>query len=686
MRKSPRLAGHSNLGLEEKLKTLVYGVWDGKVYDLRKQSAADDAAIPGLTGLEAFAPENPVKVFVADRGFMVFDENANLAGAFWQYLARAAEESCGKCTPCRVGTVELRDQLDGLRRGETPSGGLHSLRMLAHLLATTSLCGLGQSSGRALLDALTHFPSAFDVKAPVGEQNGVIYTTAPCIEACPSRLDVPRYIDAIRAGRNTQAMDVILEKYPMAASCGRVCVRFCESACRRQDAEGALAIKMLKRFASDKAHASGKDFFDPASVKPVLSTKKKVAVVGAGPAGVTCAYQLLKRGVDVDVLDMQHKAGGMASVGIPSYRLPKDVLKAETEGAIVSLGGKMVYGKKLGEDFAINDLFAQGYDSVFLGYGASRGTLLGVQDEDPTLKGYFSGIDFLKAVHDRVEDGVPFEVKGEVVVVGGGNVAMDCVRSALRLGAKKVHLVYRRTVADMPADHEEIEASEKEGVVFHCLTNPSRLISDNGKVVGVEVVDMRQTEMDARGRRSVEAVEGSEHRLNCDVVIAAIGQQVDRATLGETDGIETDRWGCVVADKDTMATSRPGVFAGGDCVLGPQTLIQAMAHGERAALSIVQYLQGETPVVLPEQRMQQLIADNKLLKNECLKHEVMLKDRQPVPEQDVESRVGNFTEVEFALTQRDAYLESERCLRCYRHYLVVTENPLADTARAVEFA
>ncbi|WP_252346229.1 FAD-dependent oxidoreductase [Paludibacterium sp. B53371] len=665
---------------------MLYGVWDGKVYDFRKQAASDEAVIPGLSGLEVFAPENPVKVFVADRGFMVFDASANLAGAFWQYLARAADESCGKCTPCRVGTVELRDQLDLLRRGDEPAGGLHSLRMLAHLLATTSLCGLGQSSGKALMDALTHFPSEFSGKAPVAEQNGVIYTTAPCIEACPSRLDVPRYIDSIREGRNTQAMEVILDKYPMAASCGRVCVRFCESACRRTKAEGALAIKMLKRFASDKAYASSKSFFNKERVRPVLPARKKVAVVGAGPAGVTCAYQLLKQGIDVDVIDMQHKAGGMASVGIPSYRLPKDVLKAETEDAIVSLGGKMVYGRKLGEDFSVNDLFAEGYDSVFLGYGASRGTLLGVKDEDPSLKGYFSGIDFLKAVHDRVEDGVPFEVNGEVIVVGGGNVAMDCVRSALRLGARKVHLVYRRTVADMPADHEEIEASEKEGIVFHCLTNPSRLIADNGRVVGVEVVDMRQTEVDARGRRNVEAVEGSEHVLKCDVVIAAIGQQVDRATLGEADGIETDRWGCVVADKDTMTTSREGVFAGGDCVLGPQTLIQAMAHGERAALSIVQYLQGQQPSVLPEQRMQALIAANKLLKGDCLQREPMPKPRQAVPEQPVEDRVGNFTEVELALTQRDAYLESERCLRCYRHYLVVTENPLAHTARAAEFA
>ena len=667
------------------MKTLVYGFWDGKVYDFRDAAAPVDATIPGLTGLEDFAPENPVQAFVADRGFMVFDKNANLVDAFRQYLSRTAEESCGKCTPCRVGSGELRDWLAALTQGQDVSDKQGEMDTLAKLLANTSLCGLGQSSGKALQAALEHFPEVF---APVAAQaaNGQIYTTAPCIEACPSKLDVPKYVDAIREGRNNDAMEVILDKYPLAASCGRVCVRFCESACRRKPAEGAVAIKMLKRFASDKAYASGRNFFTKARVKPVLPQPKRVAVVGAGPAGVTCAYQLLRNGIDVDVIDMQEKSGGMASVGIPSYRLPKDVLKAETESAITGMGGRMIYGKKLGQDFSVNDLFAQGYDSVFLGHGASRGTLLGVKDEDPSLKGYFSGVDFLKAVHDRVEDNVPFAVDGEVIVVGGGNVAMDCVRSALRLGASKVHLVYRRTVADMPADHEEIEASEHEGIVFHCLTNPSRLISENGKVVGVEVVNMRQTEVDARGRRSVEAVEGSEHIMKCDIVIAAIGQQVDGATLTAEDGVELDRWSCVVADKNTLQTSRKGVFAGGDCVVGPQTLILAMSHGERAALSITQYLLGETPKTMPEQRMQQLISANKLMSGKCENRAMLNKPRSGLNELDVADRVNTFTEVELALSQEEAYSEADRCLRCYRHYLVVTESPMADAHRTVEFA
>lgn len=662
------------------MNQLTYGVWDGKVYDFRNGSAGAEEAMPTLFGLDDFAPDNTVLAFVADRGFLVFDPAVSLVETFWMYMQRASEESCGKCTPCRVGTSQLRDELDAMRQGRGDAGRLGAIALLAEQIATTSLCGLGQSCSRALQSAIAHFKDVFEQEIAAGAtraQHGMVYATAPCIEACPAKLDVPHYIDDIRDGKPSHALGIILDKYPMASSCGRVCVRFCELACRRKDAEGAVGIKMLKRFAADQAYTPGASLFSKELVRPQLDAPKRVAVVGAGPAGITCAYQLLRNGVDVDVFDSQHKAGGMTSVGIPSYRLPKDVLKSETEDAITQLGGRMLYGKALGRDYSVGDLLAQGYDSVFLGYGASRGTLLGVKDEDPTLKGYYSGIDFLKDVHDHVEDGKPFSLDGEVVVVGGGNVAMDCVRSAVRMGARKVHLVYRRTVADMPADHEEIEASEKEGVVFHCLTNPSRLMSEDGVVCGVEVVQMRQTEMDAKGRRSVEAVDGSESVLKCSYVIAAIGQQVDRATLSEADGVATDRWGCIVADPDTLTTSREAVFAGGDCVLGPLTLIHAMDQGAKAAASITEYLKHGTCTVKPEQRMQRMLAASKLVAGECLDRELVGKDRFTMPELDVAARVNTFDEVEQVITQEEAYREADRCLRCYRLYSVITEAPLA---------
>lgn len=667
------------------MSQLVYGVWEGKPYDFRSAPIPAGTELPRLEDLEDFDPGNPVKAFIADRGFLVFDASVSLIGAFQQYISRAAESSCGKCTPCRAGTAQIRDQLESLERGESFPVRLNDIGEIARILATSSLCGLGQTCARALLDALTHFRDVFEreialAKAP--SQHSTLYMTAPCIEACPAKLDVPKYIDCIKDGRPDYALRTILEKYPLAASCGRVCVRFCESACRRQTVDGAVGIKMLKRFVADQAYPLAEGVFPKNLTPPANANKKRVAVVGAGPAGVTCAYHLLLNGVAVEVFEAQQTSGGMASVGIPSYRLPKDVLKAETEGVIKRLGGKVHYGKRLGQDISVDGLLARGFDSVFLAFGCSKGGMLGIQNETPTPKGYSSGIDFLLDVHKHVECGEPVSLEGEVVVVGGGNVAMDCVRSALRLGAKKVHLVYRRTREDMPADHEEIEACEKEGVVMHFLCNPSRLVVENGRVIGVDLVQMRQTDADEEGRRNVEAIAGTEAMLACTHVFAAIGQQIDRRSLALEDGIRVDRKGIIAVNPETLETSRPGVFAGGDCVLGALTLIHAMDHGSRAAAAICQYLEEGRVSPDPESRMQAVLANSHLLEGEVISIPQRLRLRASVPELEVEQRVGNFDEVELAISKGEAYHEAERCLRCYRLYSVVTAEPFGAVAQA----
>lgn len=648
----------------------VYGVWDGKVHDFRLAQPSEQESV--VKGLDDFAPDNATKAFIADRGFLIFDRDINLAEAFSQYMAQAAKESCGRCTPCRVGTQRMRDLLNAFANGSANEKVLTEVAELAKQTSTSSLCGLGQSCAKSLLDALKYFRDEFKAGISADGQHSFVYTTAPCVEACPSKIDVPKYIDGVKGGKFDYALGVVMDKYSMAASCGRVCVRLCEAACRRTQAEGAVGIRMLKRYAADQALLNDRLHFK----KSAVQHKHRVAVIGAGPAGITCAYKLLLDGIQVDVYDMHKASGGMASVGIPSYRLPKDVLKAETEGVVRELGGNFFYGQKLGRDFSVDDLFAKGYDAVFLGYGAHKGSLLGVKNEDPKLEGYASGVDFLLNVHKRVEYNEPFEVTGDVVVVGGGNVAMDCVRSAKRMGAKSVHLIYRRTIDDMPADHEEIVASEHEGIIFHCLTNPSSLVVENGKVVGVELLEMRQTEKDAKGRRNVEAVPGSEHVLKCDLVIAAIGQVVEQDTLKAEEGITLDRWHCITVNPDTLETSRKGVFAGGDCVLGPLTLVNALDHGERAAYAIRDYLLDGVAHVTPQRRMQNLLAKNKLFSGECLKTMPLRQERARMPELDALERIKTFDEVDGVISKETAYEEAKRCLRCYRLYSVVTEKSL----------
>lgn len=654
----------------------MFGVWEGAVYST--QNLIDARDLP-LKGLDDAVPDTVTKAFISDCGFLVFDDSTNLAQAFAQYMAQAAGESCGRCTPCRVGTQRLRDLLSGIVAGTAEVGTLEEAQVLADQITQTSLCGMGQNCARALHAALTYFPEKFTAMTP-GQavfQHSFTYVTAPCIEACPSKIDVPKYIDGVKSGKFDFALGVVLDKYAMAGTCGRVCVRFCEDACRRKGAEGAVGIRMLKRYAADQALLQGRLKFTPAKEQH----NKRVAIIGAGPAGTTCAYKLLLGGIQADVFDAHHAAGGMASVGIPSYRLPKNVLKAECEDIVRQLGGTFYFGKKLGSDFSVDDLLGKGYDAVFLAYGASKGTELGVRNEEYYPEGYASGIDFLLDVHKHVEYGEPFELKGDVVVVGGGNVAMDCVRSARRMGAKSVHLVYRRTVEDMPADRDEVLAAEHEGIIFHCLTNPSELVIEEDRLVGVKLVGMRQTERDARGRRSVEAIPDSETFMRCDWLIAAIGQVVEDTVLKPDEGIEIDRWNCVKVNPDTLETSRPGVFAGGDCVLGPLTLVNALDHGERAAASIRDYLLYGRTHPRPEQRMQKLLARNKLLDDKPLEHALLKKPRATVPELPADVRIANFDEVDGVIAKDVAYAEAGRCLRCYRLYSVVTEKPLwADIA------
>jgi formate dehydrogenase beta subunit len=486
---------------------------------------------------------------------------------------------------------------------------------------------------------------------------------------------VPRYIDGVKNGKFDFALGVVLDNYPLAGTCGRVCVRFCEGACRRGAAEGPVGIRMLKRYVADRAHAQRRLKFSPSGERH----GKRVAVIGAGPAGITCAYKLLLGGIQVDVFEAQWAAGGMAALGIPSYRLPKDILKAESEEVIRQLGGHFLFGKALGRDFSLDDLLGKGYDAVFLAYGANKAPQLGVRNEELVPQGYVSGIDFLFNVYKHVEGGEPFELTGDVVVVGGGNVAMDCVRSARRMGAKSVHLVYRRTIEDMPADREEIQAAEQEGVFFHCLSNPSELVVEGNRVVGIKLVAMRQTGIDAKGRRGVEPIQDAETSMACDWVIAAIGQVVANDVLQPDEGVELDRWNWVTANPDTLETSRPGVFAGGDCVLGPlssMTLVNALDHGERAAASIRDYLLNGHTHITPERRMQKFVARNRLLSDKHLARAPLSRPRARVPELPANERILSFAEVDGVISKEEAYEEASRCLRCYRLYSLITVKSL----------
>ena len=656
---------------------VIFGVWDGKVIDNRNKKIYEIEESSEFHDFDEFNPGNPITAFFGGNGFFIFEKGVNLLGAALQYIERVSRESCGKCTPCRVGTQIIKTKLEGLSQGRGDALMLDKIQIIAEHVRSTSLCGLGQTCTVALLEMLKYFREEIlrqiEEGRPVERQPCTTYVTSPCIEACPSKVDVPRYIDYIKDGKFTHSLGVILQKYPMAATCGRVCVRFCEMACRRTQVDEAVGIKILKRFVADHEQFVDEKWFSRDLIADKKPDDLKVAVIGTGPAGISAAYHLLLKGYPVQVYEAMGQPGGMASTGIPNYRLPKDVLRQEIS-IIETLGGKIHYNRRMGIDFSMADLFRDGFQAVFLGMGAHKGKSLGVDGEDQPLKGYEYGVSLLLYINrDYVNQGVDMDLGGKMVVVGGGNVAMDCVRSALRMGVKEVHLVYRRSRDEMPADHEEVEAAEKEGVIFHFLTHPRQILSEDGRVRGVELINMKLGPPDESGRPGVVPVEGSEFILDTDYLVPAIGQQVDRSFVSPEDGVAFNKKGLIEVNNNTLMTTRKGVFAGGDCVTGPATVVQAMAQGHRAAVCIDDYLTYGRVRFAPEERMTQLLASIQSLDSKDIAVPIRHQYRVKVKELDPEVRKQMFEEVEKSISLDEAYREAHRCMRCYRVHSVITE-------------
>lgn len=647
--------------------TLI-GVWDGRTVDERG-GVASDSQLSGIARMDEYAPGNKILAVMGWDGFFIYDDRADPVDMARAYMEVVQRESCGKCVPCRMGTKVAADILTRIADGKGREEDLDTLRNVAELVRDGSMCELGHSSMVAVSALLDRYEDEFRNAIIEGRrrQRGHYHTkvTAPCIEACPERLDVPRYIEYIRSGRYADSLSVIHEKNPLASVCGRVCPRFCEFACRRGKLDDPVDIRHLKRFVSDvEMDAAVKHYEPEVAISP---DAKRVAIIGAGPAGMTAAYHLLRKGYRVTVFESLSQPGGMAAVGIPDYRLPREVLQSELD-VIRKMGADVHYGKRFGTDFALASLREDGYDATFLAIGAEKGRGLGVENEDSEPAGYMIGIDFLRKVnlHESIEMG------RKAVVVGGGNVAMDCARCSRRLGAD-VHLVYRRNREAMPADKVEIQEAEEEGVVYHFLCNPTRLIVEDGSLVRVECVRMELGEPDASGRRRPVPIEGSEFIIDCDMVIPAIGQSVNADCLTGEAGLELSRRGTIVADGDTLETSLEGVFAGGDCVTGPGALIEAMAAGFRVSHSIDQYLREGKVTLTEDERLSRIYRPLADLDVDEVDRLGRGETRIDMPTRSVADRVDDFDEIETGLSPEDALLEADRCLRCYRIILVATE-------------
>jgi len=409
--------------------------------------------------------------------------------------------------------------------------------------------------------------------------------TPVCTETCPVHIDIRKYIGLIADGKFLDALGVVREKNPLPAICGRVCHRPCESACNRGKYDQPVAIDALKRFVADfelKLRKEGKSFLPEV---PPKTKEAKVAIIGAGPAGLTVGHDLALMGYNCTIFEKTGVPGGMLWLGIPEYRLPRDIIQAEVD-YIKHLGVELLLNTPVDRNFTIDDLFKKGYKAVFIGIGAHKGLKLKVPCENE-YEGILDCVDFLR----RVNLGDLSKPGKQVIVIGGGNSAIDSARTALRLGTDEVYILYRRSRKEMPANFWEIDAAEEEGIKIHYLAAPVKITGSNGKVTGMVCTKMKLGKLDASGRRRPIPVEGSEFEIEADCIIPAISQQPDISFLHEGHGLEISRWNSFVINRE-KATNKPGIFAGGDCDTGPATVIEAIAAGHIAARSIDKYLSG----------------------------------------------------------------------------------------------
>ena len=656
------LAGDiNNTGLVEvpmgtPLGTIIYDIGGGTRNDRKFKAAQTGGPSGGCIPKEMlntpvdYESLKELGAIMGSGGLIVMDEDTCMVDLARFFLDFVQDESCGKCTPCRIGTKRMLEIVTRITEGRGREGDIELLEELGQKIAESALCGLGQTAPNPVLSTIRYFRHEYEAHIREKRCPAVVCKSlyrAPCEHTCPAGINVPIYIGQIANGNFDGALDTIRSTMPFAAVCGRVCHHPCESKCLRGQLDEPLAVGALKRFAADYVAATdgnGK----PAKPAP---NGHKAAVVGGGPAGLSAAWELAKRGYKVKLFEALPVLGGMLSVGIPEYRLPKKALQREIDD-IVALGVDVENGVRVGTDITFDQLMSDGYDAIFVGVGAWKSTPLGIPGED--LSGVMHAINLLRdanlALMDKAE--MP-KIGDKVAVIGGGNAAIDAARTALRMGAKEVHIVYRRTRDEMPAQAKEIVEAMQEGVQMHFLAGPKQVLGKK-KVTGLECYQMELKEFDRSGRRRPVQVEGTDFTLDVDTVIAAIGQSVESAVSESP--LKVDRWGQIEVDPRTLATNIPGVYAGGDAVLGPSTVIEAIAQGLKAARMIDQQVRGvpAEAVVIEDER-------GPLTDDE----DVIEKARLLMPELRVCDRVSCFAEVELGYTAEAAQEEANRCLKCH---------------------
>jgi NADH-quinone oxidoreductase subunit F len=625
------------------------GIPAGKKYKAAQIGGPSGGCIPKqhLNVPVDYESLNELGAIMGSGGLVVMDEDSCMVDVARFFLEFVQEESCGKCPPCRVGTKRMLEIVTRICEGKGEQGDIEKLEELGKVIKETSLCGLGQSAPNPVLSTIRHFRHEYvahirDKRCTAGVCAALV--RAPCNNACPCGVNVPGYVSLMGEGRYDEALKLHRERNPLAQICSRVCFHPCESKCRRAGLDSPVSIRFLKRFMVEQEESIQL----PEVRDNPANAKRKVAIVGAGPAGLSCAYFLARLGYKPELFEASDKAGGLLIQGIPAYRLPRELVEREVR-MIERMGATIHTGKRLGKDFTLPELKKQGYEAVFLAIGATRGSKLGIPGEDAT--GVVDSMAFLRDYNTTGKA----HVGHNVVVVGGGNAAIDAARTAMRLGAESVTVLYRRTREEMPAWEEEVHEAEREGIRIKFLVAPVEVLTKGNKVTGVKCSQMTLGQYDKSGRR--RPMKGSEADFvqDADMVISAIGQSVEAEALKGAE-LKLTSADTLESNELTQQTSEKWIFAGGDASSGPSSVTEAVACGERAAVGIDQELTGEVHAFWREFREVDTHFDPDA--------DPAMTPRAPIRTIPVDKRRNNFVEVETSWSKTEAVREASRCLRC----------------------
>ena len=659
---------------------VVFSTWRDEFIDNRDKPF-DEWVETGFKLPETYHGDKNSKAFIGWDGVAIFDEDIDAVELANKYAAQYQEysEACGRCTPGRWGGRILYDLLDKIARGEGSHDDIIHLKEISQTMMTTSKCEIGKTVPKPILDLMEYYKDQFDTcidaQIPSKHYNGdtsyIAKVTAPCTDMCPAHVDIPAYIEGVRDMVFTESLAATRQTMPLAHTCGRVCPHPCEDACRRANLDEPISIMELKRIGADYETDHEVPWLHPVEPKEPRNDGKKVAIIGAGPAGLTAAYYLALEGIQVDIFEELPVNGGEVAVGVPEYRMPIDKYNKDID-FVLEMPTVSITNNRRVDAARLKEIHAE-YDATMLGFGARLSKKVRAENENPNMHGYWGAINMLDKVNLWHKYGIGSsaeeDLKDKVVVcVGGGFTSMDVVRCSIREGAKKVIMLYRRDEKTIIRNttYEEYHEAVEEGVEFIFHSAIEEIYDDGEKLTKLKVNKFELVPDPDGGRAQLVKIEDGDFEVDIDYLIPAVSQALDTQILPEDWNIEMTSWNSILTNGKDYMTSVDGLFAAGDCEYGPMTIVNAVGQARRAASVISRYIYDGKCTLLDDEIMEDHLSRLKVYdKKEKVTGWMPGIPRAVSQKLETEERKTNNKEVNLGFTGEEAISEAERCMRCY---------------------